>query len=61
MLGTRARKSSRSGSVSVQQGRARTTKVSLNAPTRSGDQGSTRARYVTSQRTISSSLLSWTN
>lgn len=38
-----------------------TTKESLNAPTRPGNQGSTRARYVTSQRTISSSLLSWTN
>lgn len=38
-----------------------TTKESLNAPTRPDNQGSTRARYVTSQRTISSSLLSWTN
>ena len=38
-----------------------TTKESLNAPTRPGNQGSTRARYVTRQRTISSSLLSWTN
>nr|DAT14519.1 MAG TPA: hypothetical protein [Caudoviricetes sp.] len=35
--------------------------MSLSAPTRSGDQVSTRARYVTSQRAISSSMPSWTN
>nr|DAS85836.1 MAG TPA: hypothetical protein [Caudoviricetes sp.] len=32
-----------------------------NVQRRPGDRVSTRARYVTSQRTISSSLLSWTN
>lgn len=35
--------------------------MSLSAPTRSGNQGPTRDRYATSQRTISSSLLSWTS
>ena len=44
-----------------QEGRARTTRMSLSAPTRSGDQVSTGARYVTSQRAISSSMPSWTS